>query len=114
MAIYFFLAGVVVTNRPYMCLTPIASAVLVLVFAFWKTVSDAFSFYREMQGNAKVWWTTYMVRLFYAGFMALLSTLHISIYGMLPTLNNADPWAMTLYCSPVCITLGNSALLAVV
>eukprot|EP00210_Caulerpa_lentillifera_P009285 g8850.t1 len=106
MMVYFSLAGVLVSRRPYMWLMPISSLFFVLLFALCSKFSSRISVLRKGSTQEKAIWATYCIQCIYSILIGLIATLHSINYYFSPMEPKNSPRGVLFYCSPLCTTLG--------
>lgn len=101
LAIYFFLAGIAVTHRPYLWVTPATSAIFAAIIAIVSSTSMKLPFYKKSSQAEQILWSSNVVLLLFSIFISVLSSWQAQIpsWNLIPATSNSST-------SLVCIAMG--------
>lgn len=114
LAVYFFLAGLLVHRHPYLWLIPLVSTAFAMLHAATHTISTvALPFYALLPGHQQAWWCADVAHLLYSATASMAAAAYIY---MEPSALQVRTWFCALHSTiankvPSMITTTNAVLL---
>ncbi|GMH42872.1 hypothetical protein BSKO_10791 [Bryopsis sp. KO-2023] len=103
LAIYFFLAGLAVSYRPYLWVTPMTSAIFATLLSVVSLLSKRFNFFLKLDRKAQLWWCNNVTQLVFSLSIATMSLARCR----LPSLTLAEPHTGDGFSTNmICIAMG--------